>query len=588
MAHRDEQVARIEAALKGRFFDHVPKIESPERGNWTDDQHDVDRLTRALAAYVLVHECDIDEVTAAGLITDGGDDGGIDALYFHRPANRLYFIQSKYKRSGTSPAQDEVLKTLNGIRDVQARRFGGFNAAVQLRLDEIEEALDTATVKIHVVITYLGDNFNTHAESDLNKFAGDLNKYGPRCEWQPVGLSKIHDWLLTEQVPPTVNGQIHLENWGGVLAPRRAFYGQISAADLARLVENHGKALFERNIRHYLGSVGVNTAIERTVRTRPGDFFYLNNGITAIAKVVTPGPGTEARCPFQLEEVSIVNGAQTAGAIASAAIAGALSPDAKLLITIIQVDPATDDFGFKVTRARNHQNVVRGVDFAALDPTQERLRQELAMAGITYFYRPSAEARARRDDACTLEEAAIALACITFEPLDAEEASRRGAMNGVDFVLTAKKEVGRLWEQEGQLYGRLFPGTLTGAKAYRAVLVYRFIDQIMAASEQSELVYDRKMFFRHARYFVISFVALRSRAVVARQSLTLSTEDRNYLSRQVNELAELIYATTRETDTYKGQLAIFRNLGDAQPVADRVLAKLRAADALALDVATGR
>ena len=156
-----------------------------------------------------------------------------------------------------------------------------------------------------------------------------------------------------------------------------------------KLVEDHGKALFERNIRHYLGAVGVNTAIEKTVRTRPADFFYLNNGITVVAESITQAAGTTQQCAFGLKHFSIVNGAQTAGAMATATSAGEISPDAKLLITVIEIGNAADDIGLRITRARNHQNVVRGVDFAALDPNQERLRQELASAGITYFYRPS-------------------------------------------------------------------------------------------------------------------------------------------------------------------------------------------------------
>src|SRR5262249_58261110 len=110
--------------------------------------------------------------------------------------------------------------------------------------------------------------------------------------------------------------------------------------------------------------------------------------------------------------------------------------------------------GLRITKARNYQNVVRGVDFAALDPNQERLRQELAVAGITYHYRPSAEARARREDAFTLEEAALSLACLAFKIMPTEEIGqarvyRRKVENAIDFVITAKKEIGRLWDQDG-------------------------------------------------------------------------------------------------------------------------------------------
>ena len=285
------------------------------------------------------------------------------------------------------------------------------------------------------------------------------------------------------------------------------------------MVAEKGKALFERNLRHYLGSVGVNTAIEETVRRHPDDFFYLNNGITAVTQTLTQAGGNEAQCAFGLTNVSIVNGAQTAGAIANATLAGEISPNAKMLITVIEIGEGGDDIGLRITRARNHQNVVRGVDFAALDPNQERLRQEMALAGITYHYRPSAEARARREDAFTLEEAALALACLSMPVRTAAEVralrlQRQPALNAVDFVVTAKKEVGRLWEQDGAIYGQIFPATLTGLRVCRLVRIYRFIDQILAATEWSNNRYHRRMFFRHSRYFIMAFVAHFSRDVI--------------------------------------------------------------------------
>jgi hypothetical protein len=73
-------------------------------------------LSRALAAYTLVGLCGLDDTTAAGAITDGSNDGGIDALHFDRANNRLVFVQAKFKRTGAAPSQDENLKTINGIK----------------------------------------------------------------------------------------------------------------------------------------------------------------------------------------------------------------------------------------------------------------------------------------------------------------------------------------------------------------------------------------------------------------------------------------------------------------------------------------
>lgn len=586
MPTREEKIVQVEAALRRRFFPLVPKFQIEGRENWTEDQHDVDRLSRALAAYTLVGICDLDDTAAAGAVTDGKNDGGIDALHFDRTSNRLIFVQSKFKRSGTAPAQDENLKTINGIRALQARRFDLFNDTFRNRLDEIEAALDTVGVQLVLILAFLGDNVGPHVTGDLNALKNEMNRLNPRMDWQSAGLAVIYDWLVAEQTPQVVSVNVTLANWACITAPRKAVYGQITAASLADLVVDKGKALFERNIRHYLGSVGVNTAIEETVRRRPGDFFYLNNGITAVAETLVQGGGNEAQCTFGLTNVSIVNGAQTAGAIANATLAGALSADAKLLITIIEIGAGADDIGMRITRARNHQNVVRGVDFAALDPNQERLRQEMALAGITYHYRPSAEARARRDDAFTLEEAAVALACLSMPVRTAAEirtlrTQGQPAHNAVDFAVTAKKEIGRLWEQEGAIYGLLFPPTMTGIRVCRLVRIYRFIDQILAATERSNTGYHRRMFFRHARYFIMALVAQRSADVLGRPDFSISASDQTLLSQRTNEIAERIYAETEPLQSIKGYLSIFRNLTDSQPLADGVLARLAELDARA-------
>ncbi|WP_426701666.1 AIPR family protein [Rhodanobacter sp. Col0626] len=585
MPTRPEMLVQLEAGLRSRFFASVPKITKTNRQGWAEDQHDLDRLSRALAAYTIVRCCRVDDAVAVGAITDGSDDHGLDALFFDRARGRLVCVQSKFKRTGAAPSQEEVQKTINGLRALRARRFNEFNEAVRNRLDEIEEALETPGIRIELHMSFLGDAMGPHAMDDLNGYAAELNPLSLLFEWHTSGLGVVYNWLALEQAAASVDDQVVLENWAGVNAPRKAVYGQIRAAALAGLVENHGQALFERNIRLYLGTVGVNAAITRTVREAPNDFFYLNNGITIVAESIAQAQGDQRQCTFALTNCSIVNGAQTAGAIATATLDGHLSQEAKLMVTIIEIGGAVGDLEQRITKARNHQNVVRGVDFAALDPNQERLRQELAAAGAIYFYRPSAEAFARRDGAFSLEDAAVALACLRFkarsatELLAAEVARRPRPSNAIDFVTTAKKEIGRLWDQGGVLYSQLFPADLSGVRMYRLVKIYRFIDQILAGSEGAESSYQRRMFFRHGRYFIMAFVAHRSADVIEKPQLELSVEEQALLSRRTNQLSELIYSTSEPLQGYKGYLGIFRNLTDAQPLADTVLQRLAAEDA---------
>jgi hypothetical protein len=584
MPTQEEKVAHVEAALRRRFFHMVPKVVKPGREGWDEGRHDVDRLSRSLAAHAIASLAGIDDTTATGAITDGDDDFGIDALHYDRTHGRLFLVQSKFKRGGAAPSQEENLKTINGVKALMARRFGEFNASFQRRADEIEEALDTPGAVLEVALVFVGENMSPHVTNDLNALQAEINAPGPRMRWDWHGLTKVHGWLVADETPSTVTiDSLTLEHWSLVPGPKRALYGQLSAATLAHLVETHGKPLFERNLRHYLGSVSVNNAIAETASRKPADFFYLNNGMTAVADAITPAAGTPARCNFRLTNFSIVNGAQTAGSLATAAMTTALSAEAKVLITIIEIGGAGDDIGKRITKARNYQNAVRGIDFAALDPRQEHLRQVLAVAGITYHYRPSVEAKTRRDDAFTLEEAAVALACLSLPVLTSLEVRAlqtqgQKSVNAVDFAVMAKKEVGRLWDQDGPAYASLFPADLSATRMCRAVRIYRFADQVLADTERAETTYSRRMFFRHGRYFIMAFLAGRSGDVLGRAELHLSADDRNLLSQRLNDLAELIFAESATWQGVKGYLAIFRNLTDAQPLADRVVARLAQRD----------
>jgi hypothetical protein len=89
------------------------------------------------------------------------------------------------------------------------------------------------------------------------------------------------------------------------------------------------------------------------------------------------------------------------------------------------------------------------------------------------------------------------------------------------------------------------------------------------------------MFFRHARYFITALVGHRSADVLGRPELAISKADYTQLSIRTNEIAEAIYAQSMPLQSVKGYLSVFRNLTDAQPLADGVLQRLAEADARA-------
>src|SRR5262245_20424938 len=80
--------------------------------------------------------------------------------------------------------------------------------------------------------------------------------------------------------------------------------------------------MVSQNIRMFLGAdTEVNAGLQTTLLNDPRRFWHFNNGITVICREISPkmvgGKSKEAGY-FNCYDVRIVNGAQTAGSIATA------------------------------------------------------------------------------------------------------------------------------------------------------------------------------------------------------------------------------------------------------------------------------
>jgi hypothetical protein len=569
MADTAAQRTQLTTVLKGRYFPIIQALP----GNHSPEQQEKNRLSRSLAAFAIEKLADVAPAQAANAVVDGGNDNGIDSLYFDRIDNILWVVQAK---AGDAPDMGENKKLCDGVRDLINGRFQKFNASFARLQTDVDDALQAPNLRVIACQIHLGDNpLGPHAVADLDQLKAELNKFGNVFDWKELGIApipaqapprthvNIHGWLAAEHAVAVQPFVLQLRCWHGFDQPHPAYYGLVAATDLAALYQQHGRALFEKNIRHYLGAETVNEAITNTVRERPAELFYLNNGLTAVCTKITPLPGgNHEQRGFRVEGFSVVNGAQTVGSIATAHTAQAPVPaQAQVLITLIEVGAAVANPGPAITRARNTQNKVEGLHFAALDPHQERLRQELAISQIAYHYRPSEDANLGGPQRITIQQSAHALAALS---------------GNTRFVVLAKKDSSQLYDGGGAIYPALFRPDLSGVRLCRTVRVYTYVDGILNASEAAETNYNRRMFYRHGRLFMLHIFARRHQATLNKTELTLSAPDQIELSRQITDLAEFIFplAEAVRIQSGKGYLAIFRNLTDAEPLARTVMQQL--------------
>jgi hypothetical protein len=191
-----------------------------------------------------------------------------------------------------------------------------------------------------------------------------------------VGRNAIGEWYEECKTPILINEEIELTSLGGFEISSNgwsSYSTAIHARDLARLYRKHRTKIFSANIRDYLGSrrsdSNINNGIKKTIENESGNFWAYNNGLT----ILTHNYEVKDKA-IKVRGLSIVNGAQTTGAI------GSLKklPDTKAMVQarFIAVDSASVGLIENIIRYNNSQNKVEAADFRSTDRIQKRLKEE--------------------------------------------------------------------------------------------------------------------------------------------------------------------------------------------------------------------
>lgn len=504
MAALDPQFMTIlKKVLADRFVPSLPPLLETAK---PAAEQQAKQLSRAFSAFALHKLLNTTPQAAAASVVDDFNDKGIDAVHYDEDSETLYLLQTKLKESEQFK-QDDALPFCEGVRSFIRQDFDDFNQNFQNRKADFETALQECR-RIKIVIPYTGDGISKTASDALQALVDSEVSYEERLDTdvEYYTAAEIVRDLLAEQAYEPVHTEIALQKHAGVEVPRKTYYGIARLTDLVALHQDKGKALYERNIRYFLGSSRseVNKSIKSTLSDEPASFFYLNNGVTAVCDEIEPRGNTSNGLyrKFKVRGLSIINGAQT---VASAAEFVTQNPgsnidDAKVLLTLIKA-PADGAFGRRVTKARNHQNPVQTANFASLDETQERLRQEIAHFGIAYQYRPEASFDTGASQ-IRLDEAIRAFAL-------QKKDSRYPAWVKGDFT--------RLSNSEGPEYQALFSAATSGQALINSVLLYRAIrDLIITYDRGAPVGSQERLIYRHGNNVIASVMLKRLRGRITK------------------------------------------------------------------------
>lgn len=548
-ALEDHYIALLKRTLESEFVPSLPPLVDQTRP--IEEQREKN-LARAFSAFALRNICGISRQDAAQSVIDDFDDYGVDAIYYHAPTETLYLVQAKLK-AGKQVNQEESLAYCQGASKLIKQDFDDFNEHVKKRQVDIEDALaDCCHIKL--VVAHIGAGISEHAKQALNEFLSDGNPGDERLVQTFIDYDSkcVVDDLQGAKAYERINTDLLLYQWSSIKLPRVTYFGLVKLLDLVALHQKHDKALYAKNIRTFLGhKTPVNSSIQQTLATKPKDFVYLNNGVTALCEILDPKEITGNSKRLKIRGLSVINGAQT---IASSAKFVSDNPAsdisaARVSFTLIRAQ-SDGDFGKAVTRARNHQNQVSVSNFAALDDEQERLRREASYLGFHYSYKAEGPHSLSGPFRIGLDEATQALAMLQADPR---------------YVVWLKKEPARLLDTDSSQYRALFSHAVTAFQLINSVLVNRFV-QVRVQQEARSATGLTRLAYKHGNYAIAWVIAKRLKSAIDSTAVIDEAKLKSALSLPFDELRQTHWDKTRAATYLKGPLALFRNQTDTIPL----------------------
>lgn len=515
----------LKKLLEERFISHLP----PLLGDGPAEDKNNKQLSRAFSAFTLQALFKLDNQTASAAVVDdyNDNDNGVDAIYYHDAEKILYFVQSKLKASEQFQLA-EAQAFLSGIKLLINKNFDTFNQNVKNLQSEIEKALDECD-QIKLIIAYTGDAISIQAKNEIRQTIQDeIDEGEEQLQLEPIEFNAqdVEKVLRQENAIKQVNDKIRIHKYRVDKNPQKTVFGIVKVEDLVALHKKYDKALYEKNIRYFIGAGkrGVNSAIKSTLLHSPKNFLYLNNGITIIGNSIkqrSKSKDNRTTRDFEVLGMSVVNGAQTISTAVQFMVENPSADISEAQVMLVLINTGNGDFHKQVTKARNLQNPVDLSNFAALDDNQERLRQEIALYGIAYHYRPQKYVLSGIPT-IEIDTLTKALACLK---------------NNIRYPSELKSEPSQFTNVETNAYQDVFTPDLSGSKAINAVNVFKVIHELLTQAEKSSYS-PEKLIYRHCIYVLASILMKKFRKRIEGDQVLTDVEIKGLISVPFDELRQ--------------------------------------------------
>lgn len=421
------------------------------------------------AAFVLLSMSTVLDISiddASELLTEGGNDAGVDGLHIGEMDDGEFTVslfQGKYKindLNGTSNfPENGVQKAVNTIATLfDPSKQIEMNDKIAPKVEEIRSLVrDGYIPNVRMILCNNGAKWVAQAQNwiDQSGFSKD------QVEW----IHWNHDMIVSVlQKKKAVDDSLRLHGKAVIedFNFRRVLLGKVPVTEIAELFNRHNDLLLERNIRRYLGlhSNRVNYAIHETLldSQKRSNFYFFNNGITMICRKFRHNALQGENYQVKLESLQIINGGQTCKTIQQTLSTPDLFAQYENIYVLVRIYELADDdkdFVRDITYATNSQNPVDLRDLKSNDELQRKL--EIGIQDLGYTYKRQREEGAMGSSVIT--SSIVAESVLTIWRMSPHQAKFRRK------------------EHFGILYNEIF-NKLNAAQALLAVLIFRHVENL--------------------------------------------------------------------------------------------------------------
>ena len=201
----------------------------------------------------------------------------------------------------------------------------------------------------------------------------DVTARGELCRISVIDIKKIkeleegkdiqEDTIMDKLAIPVLTADFDNEDY-------RSYLAVLDGDFLAKIYEEYGHRLLEKNVRVFLGtSRKINAGIQKSILNEPERFFAYNNGITATADDIKVEDLPRGRAITQIKNLQIVNGGQTTASIYSAYKnkKDVSKVFVQMKLSVVNKEKSEEVVPL-ISRYANSQNKINAADFSSNHP----------------------------------------------------------------------------------------------------------------------------------------------------------------------------------------------------------------------------